>query len=79
MPLSDTNTVELHGMSRQFKQLTTSYFKGSVIRMGEQFFIVACLQGLCGLANHSSLNGSALGRQQNPQSKEQASVSFLHL
>lgn len=35
--------------------------------------------GLYGLVNRSLLNGSALGKQQNPQSKEQASVSFLRL
>ena len=41
--------------------------------------VVTYLLGLYGLVNRFLLSGLALGKPQNPQSKERASVSFLHL
>lgn len=49
------------------------------MHVGERVMGFTRLLGLCGLAVRSLLSGLALERPPSPQSKEQASASFLHL
>lgn len=53
--------------------------KEAAVRVGERVVGLTCLLGLCGQAVRSLSSGLALERPPSPQSREQASASFLRL